>query len=135
MKDKIKIEGEPAWVDLSTLGIYIAEWEPMIAPPQTDMTEQFYPELGHSVIDPITKDKPFEFTAKLGALGNPNTVMAAFVNRTKGKNISIHYVYGRNIISGYISSVSPSQKYHETVAVFEVKIKVNNPSLCNFSVQ
>lgn len=137
MEGRIKIGDDPI-IQLESIGMYIVDSDKIFSSPQMDYEIQNYPELGKSIIYPVTYDKPFEYEIKIGVIGNINERINSLSQYSRGKIIEIYNDYTKIKIVGFIKSISKADKFNRNkdfgAATFSMIITVNNPSLCDFEL-
>lgn len=137
MEGYIKIGDEPL-KRFEELGLYMADSDKILCAPRTDYEEQYYPEIGKSNIYPETAEKPFDYKLKLGVTMDINDRITYLNEKSRGKIVEIYNLYTKTKIAGYLKTIPEADKFSRTenseIATFNIVLRVNDPSLCDFNL-
>lgn len=155
---RLKIgDGSEPPVDTQTLGLVYISSDNTLGAPLKGFESTSYPEEEGEHINPKTVDAAFDYTVKFfiranGSVDKANAVISAFNESLydpqedsdvkEFKRVYFYNDYKGVMISGYPSPISEATDFwHDTkgeqqdVVVVEWKIRVDQPSLCNFNLQ
>lgn len=151
---RIKI-GDAAVADTQTYGLVYLDSDKVTGAPSKGFESTSYPEEGGEHIIPKTVDAAFDYKVKFfiqaDSVVDANAKIAAFnaalYTQASGsdvktyKKVEFYNDYKRHKIVGYPSEISEAQEFWRDmknqvndVVVVEWTIRVNKPSLCDFSL-
>lgn len=154
---RIKIGENGTVQDTQAFGLIYLDSDKRVGPESKGFEATSYPEEEGEHIIPKTVDAAFDYTVKffvqapLGNLSNANAVIKAFnqqlyTQESIGGEKQYHQVefynlYKRHKIVGYPSEISEATEFwhdksgwQSDVVVVNWKIRVTQPSLCDFSI-
>jgi hypothetical protein len=151
LRAKIKI-GNATAVDTQTFGLVYLDSDKVTGAPSKGFESTSYPEEEGEHIIPKTVDAAFDYKVKFfiqaDSLENANDKIVAFNSSLYTKNgdvktykpVEFYNIYKRHKIVGFPSEISEATDFWRDknnqvndVVVVELNIRVNKPSLCDFS--
>jgi hypothetical protein len=151
---RLKI-GSGSIVDTKNYGLIYIDSDKVVGPQIKDFESTQYPEEEGEHIIPKTVDAPFEYKVKFfiqaNSLSNANNLIdtfnASLYSQTSGSDIktfsqvTFFNDYKRHKIVGYPSPISEATEFWRPngtshlndIVIVEWKIRVTQPSLCEFS--